>query len=488
MRADSAIQRNAGEPPQNPSPRSTSAPCGATARPFATMPQPRKTTRITRPDRKAAPGRRRESQPGGYAPAWDHADAAGRSYLKPPAYLSVEEVPADLLDRAYQKQNWIARFVREGCPRGELRRYAAAYAEAAGHSEVPAYTTLVEWVHRYQRWNLLGLVDRVRSDAGNSRVLEDDEKALLEIGLLGGKMNAANLTALLASCTRRDQPVSYDVVWRWLQDYVRANRGLVTLALEGQGAYRDRHRLALHHAPLAAGQRLTVDSTVADIWIKVPVLRKPGEFRLIRPVLTIVQDVGSRAIVTFNLSMYAITSAVIASLFRRVVLQEGNYPGLPSSGRPAEVVADGGAEHLGQLQRALRHLGTTVIHGPKDSPESHSHVERIIGTCTTELLQNLPGYTPRAKPLDPYEAPETDAKRSAKARMYEPDRLELPDSAFLNIEQFEARLLVWAVAYNNRGHHGLSIRSRRLRELLDRVSPAWCSALAAEHVEAARCA
>lgn len=452
------------------------------------MPQQRQSTRITRPRREATPGRRRRSQPGRYNPAWDNADAAGRSYLKPPAYRSVAEVPADLLDRAYQKRNWIARFVREDCPRGKLRLYAAEYARASGLTEVPAYTTLNEWTHRYRQWGLPGLVDRVRVDAGDSRVLEDDEKALLEIGLLGGNMNAANLTALLAAFTRRDQPVSYDIVWRWLQDYESANRGLVTLASEGQGAYRDRHRLALPHPPMAAGRRLTVDSTVADIWIWVPVLAKPGTYKLIRPVLTIVQDVGSRAIVTFNLSLYAVTSAVIAGLFRRVVQPGRNYPGLPSAGTPEEVVADGGAEHLGQFEKALKHLGTTILHGPKDSPESHSHVERIIGTCTTELLQNLPGYSGRSRYIDPYEAPETDAKRSAKARMYERHRLELPDSAFLSIEQFEARLLVWALAYNNRGHPGLSIQSRRLRELLDRMRPTWSGELAAEHAEIARSA
>ena len=442
------------------------------------MPQSRQTSRITRPNRPRTPERRRQRQPGSYTRAWDHTDAAGRSHLKAPVYASTDEVPADLMQRACAKFGWISAFVRAGCPYGTLKLYARAYADATEVTEVPPYTTLVEWAHRYRQWGILGLVDRVRADAGYSRVLSEDEEALLEIGLLGGKLGVSNLTALLASHTRRDRPVSYDVVYRWVQDYTRANRGLLTLAHEGRGAYQDAHRLALQTPPMPAGQRYTVDSTVADIWIRVPDLEKPGAFKVIRPVLTIVQDVGSRAVLSLNLSMYPISSAIIAGLFRRVLRPETNYAGMPALGVPEEVVADCGAEHLGQFQKALRHLGVRIIHGPADTPEKHPHVERIIGTCTTELLSTFPGYSATMQRFDPIEAPDADGKRSAKARMYEAERAEVTDAALLTIEQLESRLVVWATAYNHRPHPGLSIKSRLLRELLDAQTSEWQAVLA----------
>lgn len=433
----------------------------------------RQPERITR-NRTVGEGSARRPRCGGrgavpYVAQWDTSDQTARTYYREPAYRELTSVPTDLRDRAQAKLHWITRFVREGKPYGQIRVFAAARAQALGvaTSEIPKYTTMVTWIHRYERWGLLGLVDGVRADAGRSRLLSADDESLLEIALVSGMRRTPHaLHTFLTSMSRREQPVSGDVVTRWYHQYVQANRGLVTLALDGIGAYQDHHRLALAQLVQAPGDRYSVDSTVLDTFIRVPSPSEPGGWDMLRPVFTVIQDIGSRALLTFGLSLVPVSADIVVGLFRRALDPARNHPGLPALGVPAEIVADGGSEHRGRVREMAQRLGIEFVQTPPNEPELHGRVERLIGTITRDLLPNLPGYVQCTVPHDPAAPSERDRKRGWVNRQYERLRLESPPSAFLTVDELRAHLLAWAIRYNQTPHRGLSLRSPALHALM----------------------
>ena len=269
---------------------------------------------------------------------------------------------------------------------------------------------------------------------------------------------------------------------RWAQAYIAARPALYTAALDGNGAHRSQHRLALSHPLVRPGKIVAIDSTVADVWVKVHAAASKDaeepvrQYDAVRPVLSICQDVGSRAILTFNLSLLPVDSAIIKGMFRRVVVAGANYEGLPTIGVPEAVRVDAGSEHASQFRTAMRHLGVDLLSTGPDDPEANGHVERVIGTCTTECLQNLVGFSQTTRAFDPYRAPESDAKSSARSRMYEPYRGEVLPQHLLTLGQLTERIRAWAVRYNARPHRALTVRSPLIANALaaaDDISSAF---------------
>lgn len=400
--------------------------------------------------------------------------------MEPPSYSEVGEVPSDVLERAYGKLALIQRFVSDGCPRGKLSEYAARAADANGVPPRP-YSTLNTWTHRYVRWGVLGLTDGVRADAGQFRSLTPQDEAILELGLIGGQLDLAALVRLLAEYGAPGDAVSYDVVRRWAQAYIAARPALYTAAVEGNGAHRSQHRLALSHPLIRPGKIVAIDSTVADVWIKVHAAASPDaeapvrQYDAVRPVLSICQDVGSRAVVAFNLSLLPVDSAIITAMFRRVVVEGANHQGLPTLGVPDAVRVDAGSEHASQFRTAIRHLGAELLCTGPDEPEANGSVERVISTCTTECLQNLVGFSQTTRWFDPYRAPESDAKQSARSRTYDTYRAEVLPQYLLTLGQLTERIRAWAVGYNARPHRALTVRSPLIADALAAANDAASS-------------
>ena len=428
-----------------------------------------RTAQISRRRARNAASRTRRGPRGTYTAAWNHADAESRTYLTPPAYTEIGEVPLDVRQRATEKLALIQRFVREGCPRGRLVEYARYAVEANGGDRVPPYQTLNTWVHRYRRWGLLGLADAVRADAGQFRTLSTLDEAILEAGLIGGQLDVAALVRFVAQCAPGREPLSYDVVRRWVHSFISSKPGLFTAATQGLGGYRSQHRLALPTPLVLPGAVVAIDSTVADVWVRVPSTDTPGAFEAVRPVLTICEDVGSRTLLTFNLSLAPVSAAIITGTVRRFVVTGANYDGLPTLGIPEAVRTNGGSEHAGQFRKALRQLGVEIITGDHDTPEVNGHVERLIGTCSTQCLQNLLGYSPTSRRFDPYEAPETDGKRSAPARQYEPYAGEVLPQHLQTLAELTESVRAWAVRYNHRPHPALTPRSPLITRAIQQV-------------------
>jgi transposase InsO family protein len=386
---------------------------------------------------------------------------------RPPTFTDLSLVPADLIQRATSdKLPWIQRYVREGRPRGKVEEYAAAAKEALDlDGEVPPYATLMTWTYRYERFGVLGLIDSVASHAGSSYALTDDAKSLIRVAIIGGKQSITAARGFLIRYL--GSAPSYNTVLREVHRLRRFEAHLYAMSRYGRGYFKNVFRLAIAQGALPAGYRYEIDSTVADIWVRVPDPARPGGWLAVRPVLTVVQDSGSRAFLAFNLSLSAVDSGIVLGTLQRAIDPAFNYPGMISLGVPWEVAVDKGAEHRGQFLTVMGRLGVEVINGIPDEPQGRAKAERIIGTIRTELFSHMIGYSPVHKKLDPYAPADADAKRTITRLKYEKPRLEVLVEQLLTLPALEAKVLAWGGLYNDRPHTGLPSDSPDLRRLIE---------------------
>lgn len=394
---------------------------------------------------------------GAYSRAWADPNTKAKKYLKPPAYTSLDEVPEGIQMRGFKKLAWIQRFVNEDCPRGKLEEYARAHAEAQDipASEVPKYTTLNTWVYQHRQFGLLGLMDAVRKP--HPRSLSEDMKTALEtIRFGGGKHSPAAVLDELVKLYG-DSP-SYATLRREVRRLERRHPHLKTLVDEGIPGFQSKLRYALSGARQPGGVVVGVDSTGADIWIRVPDRNAPDGWKAQRVVLTVVVDQGSRAILTFNLSLRAIDAGIMLSTFRRALVQSANYPGLVSlKAPPRRVVADKGAEHHRKFREEMERLQVDLTYGPPNTPETNPRTERVIGTITSEVFKPEFGYSKLHEPFDAYADPNRESRRRMSQLKYEAYKLEVPVMQLNTLAEFETKLLAWAITHNMRSHPSLPI-------------------------------
>jgi hypothetical protein len=362
------------------------------------------------------------------------------------------------------KLGFIQRFLAEGCPRGKMMEYARLYAEAAGlkPDAIPPYTTLHTWVQRVRAYGTPGLVDQPRRDAGVSRTVKGMALRAVEAGLGNGHGPNRILQTLSKVVRHRDLP-KYDAVRRELRRMEREEPLLAALAKRGPTAFRDLVELTTTFPAVPGGMRLAIDSTVLDRWVRVP--NGSGGWRPMRPVLTVVEDIGSRLLVTFNLSLYAIDSGICAAVLGRALNSRQNYPELLSVGVPYEITLDKGAEHQGLFLAMLRTLHIEVVPRNDNSPRGGAHVERLIGTITTEVCPNQLGYSKTERIIDPYAPSDRDTKRNLAQLKYEPYKLDISVSSLATLSELEVELLAWATIYNARPHVSLEVENSRIQEI-----------------------
>jgi transposase InsO family protein len=407
--------------------------------------------------------------------AWTTAPERPKDWVGPVHWGSPVQAPPELLARAERKLAWIRGFVDRGCPHGQLMTCAQAHARAAGipEKEIPPYKTLNHWVHRFQQYGLVGLVDSVRSDAGSMRSISSEVAKLLEIFILGsGNVSPTDALAFLSLVLPGRKLPRYRNLARWIRHFRRDNPGDVEMAMNGEIGYRNRIRLSIATNGMPAGYAFAIDSTPADVVIKVPSREDVREWSWVRPWLTTVEDLGSRAFITFNVSLEPVTSEILLSTFRKAVIQEANYEHLLSLGVPAEIHVDGGAENRGAFAQAMQSLGVDVKPGKARNPRHNAHIESLIGTISSELFPHLPGSTAKSVPFDPDGEAPGSSNRTLKDLEYESLKTEIPVESLDTLEEFETRIQAWAVHYNERGHSSLPVDSEELRhqaEVADRM-------------------
>lgn len=401
---------------------------------------------------------------GSYARQWSGAGRR-KKYLKPPAYTSLDEVPADIMQRGLtEKLPWIQKFINSGYPRGKLKEYARDYALSLDidPADVPPYTTLNTWAHRYREFGLLGLMDGVRADAGASRTVPPQVGDVAKIFRVGGKMGPSDILTALHEHFDTDKIPEYDALRRFIRKYERDNPHLMVLADEGFAGWRNKFRLALAGTNWPGGFVYAVDSTVADIWVRVRDQSAPEGWRAVRLVLTVIEDVGSRLLVTFNLSFKAVDAGILKGVFRKAVVQDANHDGLLSPGLPRSVLLDEGAEHQGQFREMLDLYSVGILGGAGYHPERNGREERLIQTLQREVFGALLGYSKTHQRFDPYARPDKELTRRLTDLKYDPYRLEVPVMALQEVQELEAKIIGWGQNYNAWTHSGLPADSKEL--------------------------
>lgn len=263
-----------------------------------------------------------------------------------------------------------------------------AAARAAG----VAIRTAQRWLSRYRADGLDGLRRRSRSDQSR-RKLPEALVALIEgLALRKPRLSCAAIHRRIAVIAQaRDWPVpSYSTV----HSIIRAlNPAMVTLALDGAVAYRNRFELIHRQRASAPNALWQADHTMLDILIR------DANGSAVRPWLTAMMDDHSRAIAGYLVFLGA-PSALQTSLALRQAIWRKQNPDWPICGIPEVLYVDHGSDftskHLDQAAAALR---TRLIHSAVARPQGRGKIERFFGTLNTELLPELPGHVVGGKPV-----------------------------------------------------------------------------------------
>ncbi len=349
-----------------------------------------------------------------------------------------------------------------------------AHAEAMGlpEEEIPRRTTVDTWVRLARVDGILALVDRVRSDAGTCRSIEQlsprvrarigplDE--LIEDVLVGMRGGAIDVFVALQKQLRRNEvEMSYDTVARHVRNWRRRNEHLVHAGRHGMGAVFDDTRLSIGWGPVRPGRILSFDSTPADEWVRILTFAKrQSTWVKVRPIVTRLLDVGSRAAITYEVTVGTVNADVILSVLRRALVPGENWAGFPTTLVPEKVCIDRGPEHQGVVSDALRTLGLAVPVG-KSEPEDHPHIERAHNTLNGNVSLGTVGRTSSSRIGV---GSTRDEVRGRKQRLREEYRTERPLMALPTLDEFLERCHRVHTAYNHTPHRGLERDARSEHE------------------------
>ena len=178
---------------------------------------------------------------------------------------------------------------------------------------------------------------------------------------------------------------------------------LVTLALEGPAAYRDRYELVFRHRAERPNVTWQADHTELDILI-TGASGTPD-----RPWLTVVMDDYSRAVCGYMVFTGA-PSAMNTALVLRQAIWRKTEPAWAMCGLPEVLYIDHGSDFTSRhLEYTAVSLKIRLIFSTVGRPQGRGKIERFFGTVNTELLATLPGHlAPGAKTPPSLDLPALD--------------------------------------------------------------------------------
>lgn len=257
-------------------------------------------------------------------------------------------------------------------------------ARAARDVGVPI-RTVQRWLTRFRRDGLAGLARRIRDDAGTHRLPPGLVMLIEGMRLKKPRSSAASIHRRAAKLAKAEGwPVpSYGTVHAIL---AQIDPAMVTLALDGSTAFRDRYELIHRHRAEAPNAIWQADHTMLDILI-LDEASKP-----VRPWLTVILDDHARA-VAGTMVFVGAPSVLNTCLALRHAIWRKADPAWPVCGVPDVLYVDHGSDftsnHLDQVAAALRFQ---VVYSAIGRPQGRGKVERLFGTVNSELLPELPGH------------------------------------------------------------------------------------------------
>ncbi len=251
--------------------------------------------------------------------------------------------------------------------------------------------TARRWVARVRAGGPVALERKTRSDSGERR-LAGEIVALVEgLAVSRPRLSIATIHRRVSAVARErgGSPPSYASVHAIVSDLHPA---LLTLAHEGDAAFRNRYELVYRHRAQRPNATWQADHTQLDIVI----LDANGAET--RPWLTTVIDDYSRVVAGFMVFLGA-PSALNTSLALRQAIWRKPHADWPICGIPDVLYVDHGADFTSiHLDQAAADLRFRLIYSTIARPQGRGKVERLFGSINTELLPELPGYLQDGKP------------------------------------------------------------------------------------------
>ena len=166
----------------------------------------------------------------------------------------------------------------------------------------------------------------------------------------------------------------------------------LTLAHEGEAAFRDRYELVHRHRADRPNATWQADHTQLDILII------DANGKEARPWLTTVIDDHSRAVASYMVFLGA-PSALNTSLALRQAIWRKARPDWHVCGIPDVPHVDHGSDFTSvRLDQAAADLRIRLIYSAVARPQGRGKIERLFRTINTELLPERPGALQDGKP------------------------------------------------------------------------------------------
>ncbi|MGE8131556.1 Mu transposase C-terminal domain-containing protein [Methylobacterium sp. NPDC080182] len=265
----------------------------------------------------------------------------------------------------------------------------ALTAVAAEHGI--ALRTARRWVARLRASGPAGLGRKRRSDTGRRRITPDLVVLVEGLALTRPRLSITTIhrRAREVARIRGWSGASYASVHAIVTGLDPA---LVTLALDGDTAFRDRYEIIHRHRAERPNATWQADHTQLDILIR------DADGAEVRPWLTTVLDDHSRAIAGYMVFLGA-PSALNTSLALRQAIWPKPQVDWPVCGIPDVLHVDHGSDFTSRhLDQAASDLRIRLVYSIVARPQGRGKIERLFGTLNTELLPELPGHLQNGKP------------------------------------------------------------------------------------------
>lgn len=280
-----------------------------------------------------------------------------------------------------------------------------------------AVSTVRRWVRAYRVEGLAGLARKARADRGQVRGLPKELVQLVE-GLA-----LSTVRRPLTAIHRLVREVASEQGWP-VPSYAQVSRiagglptDLVTLAREGVVGYREAFDLLYRREARCANAIWQADHC------RLPIYVRGEQGRVERPVLTVIEDDYSRAVMGYRLSVTA-PSAASTSLALRQAIWVKDETRWPMCGVPECFYTDHGRDFTStHLEAVAADLKMTLIFSQVGRPRGRGKVERFFRTLEALVLAMLPGYVRSVHNLREQRAVVVRAKSAASLTLADLDSL-----------------------------------------------------------------
>jgi putative transposase len=296
----------------------------------------------------------------------------------PAAYSSPTALSEEELAQALDRYKLLQPFFERNVPLGRISR--------EGGLPIP---TLRDWVKRYRKYGLAGLVRKARSDKSHNRMSPTLLHAMEGLALKKPRLSVAAIhREIVVVANKLAEPApSYQTVRTVVR---RLEPALLTLAHEGTKAYGEAFDL-LHRSEAEAPNAIwQADHTQLDIFVD-----DAGKAR--KPWLTVILDDYSRAVAGYAVSLSS-PSAIQTALSLRQAIWRKERPDWSVSGIPGILYTDHGSDFTSRhIEQVAADLKFQLIFSAVGQPRGRGKIERFFKSVSQVLLPRLPGFAPSGK-------------------------------------------------------------------------------------------